>query len=209
MQQMAMLSINQQPRWQQNVTTPAPLTIPQAFPKTIPPPVPQYQTYMQPMQQPHPYGQQQQYLQQQQYPQYQQYNQHQRGGGYGSCLGTRGRGRGCTGAYGRVYSNGYNERRGGYGGYNNVPMPYVGRAQMVQYTQTGVQNVPHPVKWYPNQNVCFSCGFDIKDGHTSVTCVSQKPGHQAGFTWANHKQYEQAGHQFIRKAMHKPMYPSM
>ena len=80
---------------------------------------------------------------------------------------------------------------------------------MVQYTQTGVQSVPNPVKRYANQHVCFSCGFHIKDGHTSAMCVSQKPGHQAGFTWVNYRQYKQAGHQFCRKAMHKTMYPHM
>ena len=72
-----------------------------------------------------------------------------------------------------------------------------------------VQSVPNPVKRFENQNACFSCGFDIEDGHTSGTCVTQKPGHQAGFTWENYKQYEQAGHQFSRKAMHNTMYPSM
>ena len=125
MQQMAMLTMNQQPCWQRTFATLAPLTIPQAFPGTTAPPVPQYQTYMQPMQQPQPYGQQQPqpYGQQQQYLQYQQYNQHQCGGGYGSCSGTRGRGRSCTRGYGLGYNNG---RGGGYGGYNNVPMLYVG-----------------------------------------------------------------------------------
>ena len=50
MQQMAMLTVNQQPCWQWNLATPAPSTIPQAFPgmiAPIAPPVTQYQTYMQ------------------------------------------------------------------------------------------------------------------------------------------------------------------
>ena len=80
---------------------------------------------------------------------------------------------------------------------------------MVQYTQTGVPSVPNPVKQFANQNFCFSCGFDIKDGHTSATCVNQKLGHQTGFTRANYKQYKQAGHQYSRKGMHKTIYPSM
>jgi heat shock protein HslJ len=41
MQQMAMPTVNQQPRWQLTLATPAPLTIPQAFPGTIAPPAPQ------------------------------------------------------------------------------------------------------------------------------------------------------------------------
>ena len=88
-------------------------------------------------------------------------------------------------------------------------MPYVGGAQMVQYTQTGVQSIPNPVKPFSNQNIWFLCGFDIEDGHTSATCINQKPGHQVRFTRANYKQYEQAGHQHSRKAMHKTIYPSM
>ena len=203
MQQMAMLSMNQQPRQQLNVTTPAPLTIPQEFPKTIAPPVPQYQTYMQPLQQPQPYKQQQQY------PQHQQYNQQRCGGGYGSRSDTSGRGRGRAGISGQGYNNEYNGRGGGYGGYNNVPMPYVGGAQMVQYTQRSVPSVPNLVKYYANQNDCFSCGFDIEDRNTSATCVTPKPNHQAGFTWANYKQYEQVGHQFSKKGMHKTIYPNM
>jgi hypothetical protein len=30
-------------------------------------------------------------------------------------------------------------------------------------------NVPSPVKRYTNWNACFSCGFDVEDGHTSMT----------------------------------------
>ena len=88
-------------------------------------------------------------------------------------------------------------------------MPYVGGAQMVQYTQRGVTSVLNPVKYYANQNACFSCGFDIEEGHTSAMCVTPKPNHKAGFTQANYKQYKQAGHQFSRKGMHKTMYPNM
>jgi len=167
MQQMAMLTMNQQPHWQRTLATPAPLTIPQAFPGTTAPPVPHYQTYMQPMQQPHPYGKQQQY------PQYQQFNQNQRGGGYGSCLGTRGRGRGCTGGYGRGYNNGNNGRGGRYSGYNNVPMPYVGGHQMVQYTQTGVPSVLNPVNQFANQNAC-SCADSTLKMDTPVQHASLK-----------------------------------
>jgi hypothetical protein len=34
-------------------------------------------------------------------------------------------------------------------------MPYVGGAQLVQYTQTCLQSVPNPVKWYANQKCLF------------------------------------------------------
>jgi len=88
-------------------------------------------------------------------------------------------------------------------------MPYVFGAQIVEYTQRGVPSVPNPLKYYANQNACFLCGFDIEDGLTSATCVTPKPNHKAGFTRANYKQYEQAGHQFSRKGMHKKIYASM
>ena len=64
------------------------------------------------------------------------------------------------------------------------------------------------VKDFANQNVCFSCGFDVDDWHNSATCTSRKPGHQVGFTRSNWQEYERANHQFCRKAMHKTMYPS-
>ena len=41
-------------------------------------------------------------------------------------------------------------------------MPYVGGAQIVQYTQTGVQSIPDPLKWYANQNV-VGCTFGTAD----------------------------------------------
>ena len=64
------------------------------------------------------------------------------------------------------------------------------------------------IKDFANQNVCFSCGFDVDDWHNSATCTNRKPGHQTGFTRSNWQEYERANHQFCRKAMHKTMYPS-
>jgi hypothetical protein len=64
------------------------------------------------------------------------------------------------------------------------------------------------VKDFANQDVCFSCGFDVDDWHNSATCTNRKPGHQTGFTRSNWQEYERANHQFCRRAMHKTMYPS-
>ncbi len=47
-----------------------------------------------------------------------------------------------------------------------------------------------------NQNVCFTCGFNVKDWHTSATCPRKKQGHQDGFTCSNYMEYESANHQF-------------
>ena len=42
----------------------------------------------------------------------------------------------------------------------------------------------------------------------SNTCPIKKEGHQNGFTYANYMQYDQAGYQFCKKAIHKNIYPS-
>ena len=53
---------------------------------------------------------------------------------------------------------------------------------------------PSPVKRYNNWNMCYSCGFDVKDRHTLVACLFCKPTHQTGFTQANAQQYIAGGH---------------
>jgi hypothetical protein len=58
-------------------------------------------------------------------------------------------------------------------------------------------NPPHSniVKMYANWNVCFSCGFDIEEGHTSQTCPThwRKMNHQEEFTRKNSRQWINAG----------------
>ena len=63
-------------------------------------------------------------------------------------------------------------------------------------------------KHFCNQNVCYTCGFDVEDWLTSATCPHKKQGHQDGFTHANYTQYEQAGYPFSKKVMHKTVYLS-
>ncbi len=48
-------------------------------------------------------------------------------------------------------------------------------------------------KCYYNQNVCFSCGFDVEDGHTSHTCPFRKLNHQTSYTCKNAQQFIAAG----------------
>jgi hypothetical protein len=105
-----------------------------------------------------------------------------------------------------------NQRRPAQG----APLPFVGGNQMIPYIPAGVQPQPPPnlrysnvVKQWANQNMCFSCGFDVDDWHTSATCNRKKAGHQDGFTHSNYLEYERANHQFFRKAMHKTMYLNM
>ena len=49
-------------------------------------------------------------------------------------------------------------------------------------------------KWYNNWNVCFSCGFDIENGHTSITCPFWKMNHQQVYTCKNAQQFIAAGY---------------
>ena len=113
-------------------------------------------------------------------------------------------------------SNAGRGRRNQRGPAQGAPLPFVGGNHMIPYIPAGIQQQPPPnprysnvVKQWANQNVCFSCGFDVEDWHTSATCNRKKAGHQDGFTRSNYLEYERANHQFCRKAMHKTMYPNM
>ena len=58
------------------------------------------------------------------------------------------------------------------------------------------------LKVYANWNVCFLCGFDVEDGHTSKTCPAlwRRANHQVGFDRTNASQN-------ILKVMHKSQLP--
>ena len=84
---------------------------------------------------------------------------------------------------------------------------------MIPYIHAGVQQPPPPnprysnvVKQWANQNVCFSCGFDVEDWHNSSTCTRKKVRHQDGLTRSNYLEYKRANHQFCHKGMHKTMW---
>ena len=110
---------------------------------------------------------------------------------------------------------GYNRRNRGGGGRGSISMPSIPsvNAGIIPYIAVGVAPPPRNarfsniVKTFSNQNVCYSCGFDVEDWHTSATCNNRKPGHQDGFTRSNFMEYERANHPFCRKVMHKTMYP--
>ena len=92
-------------------------------------------------------------------------------------------------------------------------MRFVGGNQLVPYLPGGTQqqpapNAPNKKKGYANQNVCYTCGFDVEDWHTSNNCPIKKEGHQNGFTRTNYMQYEKAGgYPYCKKMMHKKIYP--
>ncbi len=65
------------------------------------------------------------------------------------------------------------------------------------------------VKQYANWSVCFLCGFDMENGHTSKMCPWQLQcaNHQEWYDRANANQYIAAGYNACTKAMHKSQLP--
>jgi len=65
------------------------------------------------------------------------------------------------------------------------------------------------MKWFTNWNACYSCGFDVADGHTSQTRPRhlRKPDHDCYFTHQIAQQYVDAGYGCSTKNRHKMVYP--
>ena len=106
----------------------------------------------------------------------------------------------------------------GRGGQGGLPPIGVGGGRgggMAPFAQqTSARNAApmhsNILKRNANWNVCFLCGFDVEDGHTSKTCPWQlrRVNHQEGFDGANANQYIAAGCDACTKAMHKSQLPS-
>jgi hypothetical protein len=128
-------------------------------------------------------------------------NTNGQGGGFQSGLGG-GRGRGRS--YGRGRTRRQGRERTAFANY--VPQ---GRG-VSGYTNQGTANRPNPVKIHNNWNVCYSCGFDVEDGHTSMTCHLEwrKPTHDVTFTRGNAQQKLAQGCGACTKGMHKTMLPT-
>ena len=104
--------------------------------------------------------------------------------------------------------------RGGQGG-----LPPIGGGRGGGVVPFAQQNAPRNaalmysniIKRYANQNVCFYCGFDVKNGHMSNTCPApwRHANHQEGYTRANSGQYIAAGYDTCTKGMHKSQLPTM
>ena len=64
-------------------------------------------------------------------------------------------------------------------------------------------------KKFVNFNACYSCGFDVPDGHTSQTCPLhlRKPDHDIYFTRQNAQQYINQGYNCATKNRHKTAFP--
>jgi hypothetical protein len=78
--------------------------------------------------------------------------------------------------------------RGGRGNNGSIPFPQGGAGTVCQpATQAGAFS--NLTKAFENWNVCYTCRFDIEDGHTSVTCPHawRKANHQEGFNRIMHR----------------------
>ncbi len=127
--------------------------------------------------------------------------------------GYRGQG---GGRGGRDGGRGRGGRRGrGRGSFaqatQNSNIPQVGGQVTPQFGGGAApMYAPNPIKRFNNWNYCFSCGFDVEDGHTSATCPRdwRKTGHQEGCTRQNVQQYIAAGHAASIKGQHKNQLPA-
>ena len=125
-------------------------------------------------------------------------------GGYNYGGNRRGRGRGRGGS-----RNGRGRGRATYFDTGaSVSVLTAGTA--VRYTPQGMPMThTNPVKKYNNWDMCYTCGFDVDNGHTSMTCPYKKEGHQDGCNRGNYLQYQAMGHHPSLKGAHKNQLPTM
>jgi hypothetical protein len=145
------------------------------------------------------------------------YNNSSGYGGNNYTGGTGGRGGGTPNnwGYNGGYTAGYNPQTGrGRTGRGRTYRNRRGRGSFVEAAGGIVplgtpQGGPNPVKRFNNWNYCYSCGFDVEDGHTSMTCPQtwRRAGHQITCTRENYNQFLAAGHTPSIKAMHKNQLP--
>ncbi len=85
----------------------------------------------------------------------------------------------------------------------------LGRRHGTIQSPTAVPKHPEPHQRYVNWNVCFSCGFDVEDGHTYATCptVWRKHNHQVKYTHDDAAAY--ATYEPSTKGRHKTQLPNM
>jgi hypothetical protein len=153
---------------------------------------------------------------QQQPPQQITIPQFTQGGGYRGHGGGGYRGQTGRSYGGRDSGRGRGGRRGrGRGSFaqatqNNIIPQAGGQITLLFGGGTSMQHAPNPIKRYNNWNYCFSCGYDVEDGHTSATCPHdwRKPGHQEGCNRQNVEQYIAVGHAASIKGKHKNQLPA-
>ena len=102
----------------------------------------------------------------------------------------------------------YTARTGGRGGGIPAFIPTtIGGVTPARNTAAMYSNI---VKKHNNMNACFSCGFDVEDGHTSRTCPHdwRRTNHQEAYDRNNAQQYIDAGYDPSTKAKHKSQLPN-
>ena len=102
----------------------------------------------------------------------------------------------------------YTARNGGRGGVIPTFIPaMIGGVMPARNTAAMYSNI---VKKHNNMNACFSCGFDVEDGHTSRTYPHdwRNANHQEAYNRSNAQQYIDAGYDPSTKAKHKSQLPN-
>jgi len=103
----------------------------------------------------------------------------------------------------------YSACQGGMGA-SIVPAFVPGAPGVGMATRNTAPMYSNIVKRYANMNVCFSCGFDVENGHTSRTCPQawRCANHQEAYNWSNAQQYIDAGYDACTKAKHTTQFPT-
>ena len=105
-------------------------------------------------------------------------------------------GNGCRGGHNErpQFANYQQRQGGGHGCGAGALIPQAPRAFFSQVPSFAAP-YSNPMKRFANLNVCYSYGFDIEEGHMSVTCYRdwRKLNHQEGFTCTNAQEYINTG----------------
>jgi hypothetical protein len=130
--------------------------------------------------------------------------------GRGACQGRRNQGRGRGGQGGTPFAD-YMRNLGAAPATPSHIVPSGRGNTQLPLGQGGVQQVQNLdflniYKWYNNWNVCFSCRFDVEDGHTPLTCPFRRMSHQSALTQEN-TQFITVGYDPCTKGMHKTVLP--
>ncbi len=148
-------------------------------------------------------------------------------GGRGHGRARQARGRGCSPPMYDIGGKGFNPG-GPTGGhmvpymlmappmiapaYCAPPAPYPPAYNITGTVNANIQLQPYSniTKRHANWNTCYSCGFDIPESHTSMTCPMHlhRPTHNVNVTRQNSQQYINVGHPCSTKNMHKNRLPS-
>jgi hypothetical protein len=98
-----------------------------------------------------------------------------------------------------------NTTAGNYHKYGHIPPP--NNQMATQHGQPPRTPYSNTTKHFANWNYCYSCGFDVEEWHTGITCPQPKPGHQPQCNRQNFQGYKDAGHRPSAKAQHKQNLP--